>query len=426
MLGEIKVKNGSKLFNNDFATTGIPLHLYSLSFFILWCSICAGLSFKLSKLLPWSYICLGGTICLFILPNKIIPYWDKIVSTRKWLFIRIVRLIFSGLYPVEFGDFFLGDIISSLTYSMSDIAMFGCMITTGEKGQCSSSHLKSMGIIACLPSAWRLLQCLRRYADSADAFPHLVNAIKYGLGMAYNVTLCIYRLSNHNPSKRTPFIVFAAFNAIATSTWDLVIDWSLFQPSKHNLFLRNDLYLAGPKNWKNGTYDSKRKAVYYVAMIWNVAIRFQWIVYAVAPSTIQQSATTSFVLAFLEVIRRFVWVIFRVENEHVANVHLFKVSSEAPLPYPIVYSPNMDMELSDSFDTSSRKSSITSENYLSTSHMEEPSSAYHSMIRRRASMFNDLARQISRAHVSDFERPTKVYSNVEGHNENSDSDSDRQ
>lgn len=32
---------------------------------------------------------------------------------QKW------RLFFAGLYPVEFRDFFLGDIYCSLTYAMS-------------------------------------------------------------------------------------------------------------------------------------------------------------------------------------------------------------------------------------------------------------------------------------------------------------------
>lgn len=34
-------------------------------------------------------------------------------------------------------------------------------------------------IVNCLPAWFRFAQCLRRYYDSHDAFPHLVNSGKY-------------------------------------------------------------------------------------------------------------------------------------------------------------------------------------------------------------------------------------------------------
>lgn len=33
--------------------------------------------------------------------------------------------------------------------------------------------------VACLPAWFRFMQCLRRYRDSREAFPHLANAAKY-------------------------------------------------------------------------------------------------------------------------------------------------------------------------------------------------------------------------------------------------------
>lgn len=409
MLGETKSRNGTQLFNNDFATSGIPLKIYFVSFFVIIGAICGASSFKYQHLSPWAFISMGLTLLLFFLPPGFIPYWDKIAHTRNWLLVRTIRLILSGIYPVEFGDFFLGDIICSLTYSMSDIAMFACIYTTHEQGLCGSSHSKSMGVLSCLPSFWRFMQCLRRFADSGDWFPHLINAWKYSLGVAYNAALCAYRLSNGKESYRTPFIIIATANSTLTSLWDIVIDWSLFQPSERNLFLRDDLYLAGKRNWEDGSYDPSKKTLYYIAMVWDVVIRFQWIVYAVAPTTIQQSAVTSFILALTELLRRFVWVIFRVENEHVANVHLFKVSGDAPLPYPIVHDINMDIALENRgtnypIPQSSSNTSIPQlENVF-----DEPSAAYHTMIRRRASLFDNLSKSIPWAHATDFQRPLVV------------------
>lgn len=34
-------------------------------------------------------------------------------------------------------------------------------------------------VVAILPAYWRFAQCIRRYRDTREAFPHLVNAAKY-------------------------------------------------------------------------------------------------------------------------------------------------------------------------------------------------------------------------------------------------------
>lgn len=416
MLGEMQAKNGTQLFNNDFATSAISLKLYFLTFFVASCAICAWMSFHWDVLTPYGFIYLGVVILLFLCPNNIIPYFDKLVDARKWILATVVRLVFSGFYPVEFGDFFIGDIICSLTYSMSDIAMFFCYYSSEPGYLCGSSHSKAIGVLSCLPNYWRMLQCLRRFGDSGDWFPHLLNAFKYGFGVAYYAALCAYRISTHKDEVRKPFIILATFNSVATAVWDIVMDWSLLQTCGHNWLLRNDLYLAGKRDWRTGKYSFKGKIIYYLAMVWDIIIRFQWIVYAVAPQTIQQSAITSFVLAVTEVLRRFVWIIFRVENEHVANVHLFKVTGESPLPYPVL---RTDSELDSLKDRSSSSISL-SQMYTN---MEEPIAAYHSLLRRQTGLFDSLSRSIPWAHASDFQRP-RTYSSNQVSNHDSDSESE--
>lgn len=101
------------------------------------------------------------------------------------------------------------------------------------------------------------MQCLRRFADSGDWFPHLLNAAKYTLGIAYNATLCAYRLSDRSEQRRTPFIVCATLNSILTSAWDLVMDWSVaHNTTSYNWLLRDDLYLAGKKIGKTAVIHS--------------------------------------------------------------------------------------------------------------------------------------------------------------------------
>lgn len=337
MLGEIHSKHGGVLFNNNFSMTKIPLQIYSVSVMTIMCCVFSFNSFIYGQLVPWYWLWFVFSVCLFLYPWNIglIPYWRSIAKTKRHILISMIRLFFSGAYPVQFYDFFLGDIVCSLTYSLADLGTIICVVSGTPFLYCGSSHLRSMGVLSCFPSYWRLMQCLRRFFDSGDWFPHLLNALKYILGIFYNISLCTYRLSQHDTTYKNLFITFGFLNSIYTSVWDLVMDWSLFQIRSSNMFLRNDLYLAGKRDWKNGKYSMSRKSIYYLAMLWNVLIRFQWLVYILTPTQIQQSAVTSFILAVLEIIRRFIWAIFRVENEHVANTHLFKITGEMPLPYPI-------------------------------------------------------------------------------------------
>lgn len=408
MFGEMHSRRGAVLFNNDFSTTKIPILFYFASVLAFPMALLSSISFNEVNLNPWAIIWIALVVVLFFspvlgeLPLLSIPYWNKLTKSVRWILVSFVRLIFSGFYPVQFGDFFLGDIFCSLTYSLADIAMFFCIYSPTPNGRCGSSHSKAMGAMTCLPNFWRFMQCLRRFSDSGDWFPHLLNGLKYSLSVVYYASLCAYRIS-HTRSRRNVFIIFATLNGVCTSIWDIIMDWSLLQSGSRNWLLRDDLYLAGRKNWKTGAYSKRRKSVYYLAMIWDVAMRFQWVVYAIAPATIQQSAITSFILAALEVTRRFVWIIFRVENEHVANVHLFKVSGEISLPYPTTVNEESETE-----------ASVSSNHYamseMSFPTMAAPTPMYRGESTQKSTGSNGLLRTLSSsipwAHAQDFQRPT--------------------
>ena len=275
----------------------------------------------------WPWIFFGVMIVLFIWPGN-----QFYASSRKWLQVALWRLLLSGFYPVEFRDFFLGDILCSLTYTMGNISFFFCLYAhkwnglltdsnTSKHNICGSSRSRSMGFFSSLPSIWRFLQCLRRYMDTGDWFPHLANMLKYSFTTLYYCLLSVYRIDNRERN-RIPFIIFAAINTLYTSSWDIMMDWSLLQRGSKNKLLRDNLFF-------------KRPIYYYCAMVIDVILRFQWIFYAFFTSQIQQLAVTSFCVALAELIRRFIWIFFRVENEHCTNVTLFRASRNSPLPYAI-------------------------------------------------------------------------------------------
>jgi hypothetical protein len=70
-----------------------------------------------------------------------------------------------------------------------------------------------MGFLTALPPIWRFLQCLRRYYDTRNIFPHLANGGKYTMSIMAAVTLSMYRIDNTR-EKLALFITFSLLNSI--------------------------------------------------------------------------------------------------------------------------------------------------------------------------------------------------------------------
>ncbi|KAI5292902.1 hypothetical protein KEM55_007431 [Ascosphaera atra] len=144
---------------------------------------------------------------------------------------------------------------------------------------------------------------------------------KYTFTLLFYMSLSLYRIRRVT-GLRALFVVFGSIYAIYSIIWDLAMDWSLCNPYSKNKFLRDSLAF-------------RRKWVYYAAMVADVILRCTWIFYAIFSHDFQHSGLLSFFVSFAEVMRRGLWVIFRVENEHCTNVELFRASRDIPLPYHI-------------------------------------------------------------------------------------------
>ncbi|OCL14371.1 EXS-domain-containing protein [Glonium stellatum] len=212
---------------------------------------------------------------------------------------------------------------TNTSYLLQNIELFFCLYAHHwtDPSKCNSSNSRLLGFFSALPGIWRALQCVRRYYDTRNAFPHLANCGKYTATILYYTTLSIYRIEKTTQHKAL-FISFATINAIYCSIWDVVMDWSLGDPYARNRFLRD-------------TLGYKKVWMYYVAMVVDPILRFNWIFYAIYIKDVQHSAVLSFLLAFSEIFRRGMWTLFRVENEHCTNVGRFRASRDVPLPYDI-------------------------------------------------------------------------------------------
>lgn len=357
-------------------------------------------------------IFLGIAVIVFLIP---LPIFQPMA--RKWLAAVCWRIVCSGLYPVEFRDFFLGDIFCSLTYSISNASFFFCLYATRWYGlmpgdsngsSCGSSKSRILGFLNSLPAIWRFLQCGRRYLDSGDWFPHLANMAKYGFSVIYYALLSAYRINLESNAIRSIFIIFAVLNTILSSFWDLFMDWSLMQPSK-NFLLRNEL-------------GFKKKWPYYIAMILDPLLRCNWIFYAIYANQVQQSAKVSFFVALTEVLRRFIWLFFRVENEHCANVTRFRASRDVTLPYAVIQRKRT-IEDEENQLNSTELSNGTMASTVSVAPSQEMRSTFSSIA---TPVLQALSFAIKNAHTRDFQRrkPTEHSRNDRSVDSDDDDDDD--
>jgi hypothetical protein len=104
----------------------------------------------------------------------------------------------------------------------------------------------------------------------------------------------------------------------STAYWDMCIDFQLGQRQAPS-YLRE--ILAFNSLWW-----------YKSAIIINPILRMTWIFFVIFDPNIQHSNIVSFVVALVEVFRRGLWVVFRVESEHCANIARQKASRDLPSP----------------------------------------------------------------------------------------------
>lgn len=150
---------------------------------------------------------------------------------------------------------------------------------------------------------------------------HLANALKYSTAFPVIILATIQRNQSPNPDERGiteaslfRLWVFAAMvNSFYSFYWDVAKDWdlTLFSPvherncPSHPFGLRSRLYFPHPN-------------IYYIVIATDLLLRCTWALKL--SSRLDHFADFEsgiFLLGFLEVIRRWIWIFFRVETEWV-------------------------------------------------------------------------------------------------------------
>lgn len=267
------------------------------------------------------------------------------VDLKKNFFLSLIqlRILGSFFFRVEFRDFFIADELNSMTYSLTNFLLltiskflFLALFFFWTKKFIKKYELYANNLllihllifnsfIPCLslfcdddndnkienpnPQAsiyfaligvaapWsRFLQCLRRYKDTRQSFPHFANSLKYFATIISILLSFAYRLTKNNndySSLKYLYIFSQTISSAYSFFWDIKMDWSLFDINSVNYLLRDELFY-------------KYNSLYYFAILTDLFLRFDWILALMADRYYKNYFEINFlvfIISFGEILR---------------------------------------------------------------------------------------------------------------------------
>ncbi|KAK4129297.1 EXS-domain-containing protein [Parathielavia appendiculata] len=252
---------------------------------------------------------------------------------RSRLLWTLRRVSVGGLAEAKdgkFGDILLADVLTSYAKILADLFVCLCMfLFDGREGSATARPDRACGgavlvpFIMALPSAIRLRQCLIEFlrvrrAPYMEATgwggQHLANAAKYSTAFPVLVLGAMLRSRKEgSPGLYRAWVAACLINSLYSFYWDVTKDWdlTLFSVDRdspdHPFGLRRTLLVHKP-------------GVYYVVIVLDLVLRCTWMI-KLSPQMdrISDFESSIFLIQFLEVFRRWVWIFFRVETEWIRN-----------------------------------------------------------------------------------------------------------
>lgn len=254
---------------------------------------------------------------------------------RSRLLWTLRRISVGGLAEPKdgkFGDILLADVLTSYARILADLFVCLCMFLT-RNGSATARPDRGCGgdvlvpMILAVPSAIRLRQCLIEYVRVRRApyrehtgwgGQHLANAAKYST--AFPVIIISAMLRNQEGREGSTglykaWVAACLLNSLYSFYWDVARDWDLTLFSEahernspeHPFGLRRRLHVHKP-------------GVYYAVIVLDLLLRCTWMIKLNSRmDRISDFESSVFVIQFLEVFRRWVWIFFRVETEWIRN-----------------------------------------------------------------------------------------------------------
>ena len=243
-------------------------------------------------------------VILLLLPFQIINF-----NCRKGLVRVIIGCIFPiGKNTVRFKHFVFGDVLITLADPFKNLILGYCLMVCSEcylfntRGPCNRESIPCW-IISVYPQFVRFTQCINKFYYSRLLWPHFGNVVKYFIRII-NTSMGFF-YERDKGKIRFYFRVF--IGAISTSYnvfWDIYLDWGCGRKNNKHFFLREKITFP--------------QVMYYIAIFYNVIIRAVW-TWNFIPIPSHLSEWKNILTGSLDIIRRGLWALIRIENESLNN-----------------------------------------------------------------------------------------------------------
>ncbi|KAF9426559.1 protein-ER retention protein [Podila epigama] len=306
-------------------------------------------------------------VCMIFVPVNVL------FKKERYRFLRSMRhVMFSGLWSeVSFADVILADILTSFARVFGDLSVALCLMFWDRDGKNTDACYGSIlvPVMTSIPYCIRLRQCLAEYIESNYTTErHLMNALKYASAFPVIIVSALQKSVKAASLKGQAntgyfsdnslfrlWLLFVAINSFYSFYWDIYHDWNLVQV--HTTTRTSPLIGSVPSNTESiplgpvsssssqqqqhhhhhhssssslssTTTYSKRysmraylhyedRTFYYVAAVLDFLLRTTWMLKLFSNIQIEEYEGGVFTMQCLEVLRRWIWVIFRLEAEMV-------------------------------------------------------------------------------------------------------------
>ncbi|CAM9514062.1 unnamed protein product [Pylaiella littoralis] len=249
------------------------------------------------------YFILGGAL--------LVPLQAPSVREHTALFFTSLAGVFFPATDVHFAEVLVADALTSLSRVFADVAMTFLLVGKGWGVECPGWMLCYVPCAFMSFPYWvRVRQCVMQLTYEVDGRRRRLLAINVGKYLSAFPVIWLggYQAMRHYDGARylpgvgNAIIAAALFNSAYSFAWDVKMDWGLGQTGSRTWGLRNTLLISHEEPWP-----------YYLAVVVDLVLRLSWLLRLKEGRFGHVDMVLT--LELVEVLRRSMWNVFRLEWE---------------------------------------------------------------------------------------------------------------
>lgn len=247
----------------------------------------------------------------------------------RWMVIKtLIEAALAPFGPVRFRNYMIASWMTSLAVPIKDLYLSICFLSTDAwtMNQYPKCYMHDfwLCILPMLPFTWRLFQIFNRiYYKPSMLKGQVWNFFRYGTSIIL-IVMTYFQLNRGEHQFIWIFMYLVCTEY--TSFLDVYQDWGLLRNSKNGWVLRPNIYF--------------KKSFYYWVIAVNFICRFAWTI-SLLPNQVLEGLPLNkylsaeflmFIMGVMEIIRRTLWSVLRIERERAENTEKYRKIDYIPKP----------------------------------------------------------------------------------------------